>query len=85
MTEEAQIRRGICQSCVLLPTLFNFYSEEIFSEALSELDSGIRINGKYLNNIRYADDTVLFATNLPDLQQMLYMVRDTSARLHDTA
>ena len=55
------------QGWFLSPILFNIYSEEIFSEALSGLEVGIRINGEYLNNIRYADDTVLLAANLPDM------------------
>lgn len=63
---------------MLSPTLFNIYSEKIFAEALTDLEVSIRINGEYLNNIRYADDTVLLATNLKDLQLLVDRVRAAS-------
>jgi len=50
------IRRGVRQGCVLSPYLFNIYTEFIFREVEQE---GININGKNINNIRYADDTAL--------------------------
>jgi len=56
---------------VLSPLLFNVYSERIFQETLEDTDSGIKINGEYINNIRYADDTVVFANSLESLQEMM--------------
>ncbi len=59
------------QGCVLSPLLFNIYAEAIFSEALDEASGGIRINGIPINNLRYADDTVILANNQGELQQMM--------------
>lgn len=70
-TEEIEIKRGVRQGCILSPLLFNLYSEAIFKEALSEDPKGIVVNGKPINNIRYADDTVILAENIEDLQSMV--------------
>uniref|UniRef100_A0A8D8VTC7 Craniofacial development protein 2 n=1 Tax=Cacopsylla melanoneura TaxID=428564 RepID=A0A8D8VTC7_9HEMI len=51
-TEEVKILRGVRQGCILSPILFNLYSEQIFKEALDNLEEGIAINGVQLNNIR---------------------------------
>ena len=61
-TDWFQIRKGECQGCILSPCLFNFYAEDIMQNAgLDEAQTGIKIAGRNINNIRYADDTTLIA------------------------
>lgn len=71
LTEEMEIRRGVRQGCVLSPLLFNLYSEAVFQEALEDMTEGLIINGEVLNNIRYADDTVILAQSMEDLQHLI--------------
>jgi len=52
-------------------TIFNLYSEEIFTKVLENEEGGIRVKGIPLNSLRYADDTVLLAENMSDFQNML--------------
>ena len=60
-TEWYQIGKGVCQGCILSPCLFNFYAEYIMRNAgLEETQAGIKIAGRDINNIRYADDTTLW-------------------------
>lgn len=66
-TEEIKISREVRQGCILSPILFNLYSEYIFRESLDEMEEGIPINGVKLNNIRYADDTIVFADSIQSL------------------
>ena len=57
-----QIRKGVCQGCILSPCLFNFYAEYIMRNAgLEKAQAGIKIARRNLNNFRYADDTTLMA------------------------
>ena len=74
------IQRGVRQGCDLLPTLFNIYSEKIFQEAPEGSPEGIEINGETINNIRYADDTVILASSLEDLQTLLEKINATSVK-----
>ena len=57
-----QIGRKILQGCILSPCLFNLYAEYIMQDAgLDEAQAGIKISGRNINNLRFADDTTLMA------------------------
>ena len=61
-TDWFQIGKGVCQGCLLLPCLFNLYAEYIMRNAgLDEAQAGIKIAGRNINNLRYADYTTLMA------------------------
>ena len=61
-TEWFQIGKGVHQGCILSPCLFNLYAEYILKNAgLGEAQAGIKIAGRNINNLRYADDTTLMA------------------------
>ena len=61
-TDWFQIRKGVHQGCILLTCLFNLYAELIMRNAgLEEAQAGIKIAGRNINNLRYADDTTLMA------------------------
>ena len=61
-TELFQIRKEVCQGCILSPCLFNLYAEYIMRNAwLDGAQAGIKIAGRNINNLRYADDTTLMA------------------------
>ena len=61
-TDWFQIRKGVHQGCVLSPCLFNLYAENIMRNArLDEAQAEIKIAGRNINNLRYADDTTLMA------------------------
>ena len=57
-----QIGKGVCQGCILSPCLFNLYAESIMHNAgLDEAQAGIKIAGRNINKLRYADDTTFMA------------------------
>ncbi|KAF6217287.1 hypothetical protein GE061_001641 [Apolygus lucorum] len=71
-SDEVRFRKGVRHGCILSRLLFNLYSEAVFKEALQEVSQrGVRVNGVVLNNFRYADDTVVFAGTLSDLQALM--------------
>ena len=60
-TDWFQIGKGVCQGCTFSPCLFNFYAEYIMRNAgLEETQAGIKIAGRNINHLRYADDTTLW-------------------------
>ena len=71
-TDWFQIGKGVCQGCILSPCLFNFYAEYIMRNAgLDEAQAGIKIPRRYINNLRYADDTTLMAESEEGLKSLL--------------
>ena len=63
-TDWLQIGKGVHQGCILLPCLFNLYAEYIMRNAgQEETQAGIKIAGRNINNLRYADDTTFMAEN----------------------
>ena len=80
-TDWFQIEKGICQGCVLSPCLFNFYAEYILRNAgLEETQAGIKIAGRNINNLRYADDPTLMAES-EELKNLLMKVKEESTNV----
>ena len=70
-TDWFQIRKGVCQGCILSPCLFNLYAEYIMRNAgLEEAQAGIKIAGRNINSIRYANDTTLMAESEEELKSL---------------
>ena len=70
-TEWFQIGKGVCQSCISPPCLFNLYAENIMrNTGLNEAQAGIKIAGRNINNLRYADDTTLMAESEEELKML---------------
>ena len=81
-TDYFQIGKGICQGCILSPYLFNLYAEYIMRNAgLDEAQGGIKIAGRNINNLRYADDTTLMAESAEELKSLLMKVKEESEKL----
>ena len=81
-TDWFSIGKGVCQGCILSPCLFNLYAEYIMRNAgLEEAQAGINIAGRNINNIRYADDTILMAESEEELISLLMKVKDESEKV----
>ena len=75
-TDWFQIEKGVHQGCTLSPCLFNFYAEYIMRNAgMEETHAGIKIAGRNINNLRYADDTTLMAEIKEELKSFFMNVR----------
>ena len=71
------IGKGVHQDCVLSPCLFNWYTEYIMWNAnVDELQTGIKIARRNINNLRYADDTTLMAESKEELKSLLMKVKE---------
>ena len=81
-TDWFQIEKGVCQGCMLSPCLFNLYAEYIMRNAgLDEVQAGIKIAGRNINNLRYADNTTLMAESEEELKSLLMKVKEESEKV----
>ena len=81
-TDWFQIGKGVHQGCILSPCLFNLYAEYILRNAgLEETQAGIKIAGRNINNLRYADDITLMAESEEELKSLLMKVKEESERV----
>ena len=81
-TDWFQIRKGVRQGCILSPCLFNLYAEYIMRNAgIEEAQAGIKIAGRDINNLRYADDTTLMAESEEELKNLLMKVKEESKKV----
>ena len=81
-TDWFQIGKGERQGCIPSPCLFNFYAEYIMRKAgLEEAQAGIKIAGRNINNLRYADDTTLMAESEEDRKSLLVKVKEESEKV----
>ena len=81
-TDWFQIGKGVRQGCMLLPCLFNLHEEYIMRNAgLHEAQTGIKIAGRNINNLRYADDTTLMAESKEEIKSLLMKVKEESEKV----
>ena len=81
-TDWFQIGKGVHQGCILSPCLFNLYAEYIMRKAgLEETQAGIKIAGRNINSLRYADDTTLMAESEEELKSLLMKVKVESEKV----
>ena len=80
-TDWFQIGKGVCQGCILSPCLFNLYAVCTMRNAgLEEAQAGIKVAGRNINNLRYADDTTLMAESEEELKSLLMKVKEESEK-----
>ena len=81
-TDWLQIGKGVRQGCILSSCLFNFYAEYIMrNTGLEETQIGIKIAGRNINNLKYADDTTLLAGSEEGLKSLLMKVKEKSEKV----
>ena len=81
-TDWFQIGKGVSQGCILSPCLFNLYAEyNMRNTGLEEAQAGIKISGRNINNLRYADDTTLMAESEKELKSLLMKVKEESEKV----
>ena len=74
-----QIRKGVCQGCILSLCSLNLFAEYIMRNAgVDEAQAGIKIAGRNINNLRYPDDTTLMAESVEELKSLLVRVKEES-------
>ena len=80
-TDWFQIGQGVYQGCILSPCLCNLYAEYILQNAgLDEAQAGLKISGRNINNLRYADDTTLMAESKEELKSLLMKMKEQSEK-----
>ena len=80
-TDWFEIGKGVCQGCILSPYLFNLYAEYLMRNAgLDEAQAGIKIGGRNINNLIYADDITLMAESKEELNSLLMKVKEKSEK-----
>jgi len=81
-TDWFQIGKGVCQSCILSPCLFNLHAEYIMRNAyLDEAQAGIKISGRNISSLRYEDDTTLMAESEKELKSLLMKVKEENEKV----
>ena len=81
-TDLFQIGKGVCQGCILSPCLFNLYADYIMrNTGLEEAQAGIKIAGRIINNLKYAEDTTLMAQSEKELKSLLMKVKEESEKV----
>ena len=81
-TEWFQIGKGVHQGCILSPCLFNLYAQYIMRKAgLDEAQAGIKIAGRNIKNLRYADDTTLMVESEEELKSLLMKLKEESGKV----
>ena len=81
-TDWFQIGKGVRQGYILSPCLFKFYAEYIMRNArLDEAQTGIKIAGRNINNLRYADDTTLMAKSKEEIKSLLMKVKEENGKV----
>ena len=81
-TDWFQIGKGVREGCILSPCLFNVYAEYIMRNAgLEEAQAGIKIARRNVNNLRYADDTILMTESEEELKSLLMKVNEESEKI----
>ena len=82
ITDLFQIRKGVHQGYTFSPCLFNLYARYIMSNAgLEEAQTGIKIFGRNINNLRYADDTTFMAESEEEIKSLLMKVKEDNEKL----
>ena len=80
-TDWFQIGKGVCQGCILSPCLFTYMQNIMRNAWLEEAQGGIKIAGRNINNLIYADNTTLMAENEEELKSLLIKVKEESEKV----
>ena len=81
-TDQFKIGKGVWEGCISSPCLFNFFAEYIMQNGwLDESQAGIKIAGRRVSNLRYADDTTLMAESEVELKSLLMKVKKESKKV----
>ena len=79
-----QIGKGVHQGCILSPCLYNLHTEYIMKNTGLKAQAGIKVTGRNINNLRYAEDTTLMAEREEELKSLLMKVKEESEKVGST-